>query len=369
MPDILRVDLIAAGPRMPDVRFTDALPAVFTTVTLVIIEDEAGTVGIGAVESDSFGAFDLSPFEALRPILDTLPGRDSARPAVIRELVQSRIPSASRLLPGAAVEIACWDALGRRAELPLYQLLGGCRDEVTAYASLPFEAVLDTLLDHVQAVMRLGYGVVKLHLSGNPALDVSQVSEVRKVFPELVLMVDAESVYSRRDAAFVGRALDQLDIRWFEAPLPDRDIAGYAALTRSLCTPVIPAGGLVSDLRELGHVLRDSPWSAVRTQTMEGGVGYIAEVAALAQAFGLDLELTSYGTTITQAIDLHMILGLGIGSYYEQPFPSEPWDFGTTSPIRVKNGSVSAPIGPGLGMTLDMDSIDDAALARYSATR
>jgi L-alanine-DL-glutamate epimerase-like enolase superfamily enzyme len=64
-----------------------------------------------------------------------------------------------------------------------------------------------------------------------------------------------------------------------------------------------------------------------------------------------------------------MILGLCIGSYYEQPFPSEPWDFGTTSPIRVRNGTVRAPSGSGLGMTLDMDSIDDATLARYSATR
>ena len=147
-------------------------------------------------------------------------------------------------------------------------------------------------------------------------------------------MVDAESVYDRRGAARVGRALDDLDILWFEAPLSDRDIPGHRQLTRTLSTPVVPAGGLIDDPRELASVLRSDPWSAVRTQTMEGGVGHVTDMAAVARAFGLDVELCSYGTTLTQVIDLHLILGLGLGHYYEQPFPTEPWEFGTTTAGR-----------------------------------
>ena len=64
------------------------------------------------------------------------------------------------------------------------------------------------------------------------------------------------------------------------------------------------------------------------------------------RAFDLGVELCSYGTTVTQAIDLHLILGLGIGTFYEQPYPVEPWAFGTTTPILVEDGIVAHPGHP-----------------------
>lgn len=367
MPAITKVDVIATGPPMPNVQFTDALPPVLTTVTYVLLADDAGLLGVGAVESDTFGAFDLAPLEALRPMVAALLGRDPLRPAAIAELVRSRVSTASRKVPCAAVEIACWDLLGRHAGQPLHRLLGGARSEVEAYASLPFERDLEDLLSWVERVSSAGYPAAKIHVSGDPRADVEAVTAVRAAFPALELIVDAESVYDRRGASVVGRALDDLNVRWFEAPLPDRDVIGYRELTRSLRTPVVPAGGLIDDVRELAQVLRaSSPWSALRSQTQEGGIGHVQELAGLARGFDLEVELCSYGTTVTQAIDLHLILGLGLGSYYEQPFPVEPWAFGTTTPIVVRNGVARPPDGPGLGMTLDMDAIEGATVGRFS---
>ncbi len=366
MPAIASVEVIAAGPAMPAVRFTDALPAVQTTVTFVLITDDAGDMGVGAVESDSFGAFDLGPLEALRTVIPDLVGHDPSRPSAIAALSASRLPSASRQVPCAAIEVACWDLLARRAGLPLCQVLGGARDEVPAYASLPFESDAATLLDVLDHVTDDGYRAAKLHLSGNPTADVDIVAQARGAFPALELIVDAESVYDRAGARSVGRALDDLRIRWFEAPLPDRDFDGYHDLKRSIATPVVPAGGLIDDPREIARALQADAWSAVRTQTMEGGVGHVRDLAALARAFGLEVELCSYGTTVTQAIDLHLILGLGLGSFYEQPYPVEPWAFGTLTPVLVTDGTVRAPDGPGLGTELDRDAIDDATLGRAS---
>lgn len=366
VPVITSVDVIATGPPMQEVWFTDALPAVLTTVTFVVVTDDSGAIGVGAVESDSFGSFDLGPLEALRSTVPALIGQDPLRPSAIASLAAARVPSASRAVPCAAIEVACWDLLGRHAGLPLHRLLGGARDQVAAYASLPFEADPRVMLDLVGEARAAGYSAAKLHVSGTPATDVALVTEVRAAFPDLELVIDAESVYDRRGAIVVGRALDDLGIRWFEAPLPDRDLDGYRHLSRSLHTPVVPAGGLIDDLRELANALRSAPWSAARTQTMEGGIGHVRELTGLARAFGIDVELCSYGTTVTQATDLHMILGLGIGAFYEQPFPIEPWEFGTTTPIKVVDGIVRAPEGAGLGMELDMDAIDAATLARFT---
>ena len=367
MPAITEVEVIAAGPPMAAMQFTDALPTVHTTVTYVLVTDDSGDVGVGAVESDSFGAFDLGPLEALRTLVPTLVGHDPYQPSAVAALAAARLPSASRAVPCAAVEVACWDLVGRRADLPLRQVLGGARQEIPAYASLPFESDPDTLLSLLDEVGASGYRVAKLHLSGDPLTDVEVVTQARGSFPELELIVDAESVYDRRGAALVGRALDDLRIRWFEAPLPDRDLDGYGALKRSIATPVVPAGGMVDDPREVARALRADAWSAVRTQTMEGGVGHVRDMAALARAFGLDLELCSYGTSVTQAIDLHLILGLGLGSYYEQPYPVEPWTFGTMTPVIVQDGTARTQDGPGLGVVLDRDAIDDATVGRASA--
>lgn len=65
MPAIAQIDVVAAGPPRTEVQFTDALPAVCTTVTYVVVTDGTGATGVGAVESDTFGAFDLGPLEAL----------------------------------------------------------------------------------------------------------------------------------------------------------------------------------------------------------------------------------------------------------------------------------------------------------------
>lgn len=367
MAAISRIDVIATSPPMPEVQFTDAKPPVLTTVTFVILTDDTGTVGVGAVESDSFGAFDRGPLEGLRPVATHLLGADALRPSVVADRTADLLPTASRMVPRAAVEIACWDLLGRHARLPLCQLLGGARDEVAAYASLPFEGEHQVLLDLVRQVVVAGYPAAKLHVSGDPVADVAMVAAVRAAFPALGLVIDAESAYDRRGARLVGHALDDLDVLWFEAPLPDRDIDGYSDLTARLHTSVVPAGGFVDDVREVAQVLPKRPWSSLRTQAMEGGIGHVRDLASLGRSFGLDVELCSYGTTVTAAADLHLILGLGLGSYYEQAFPVEPWEFGTTTPILVEDGRVRAPAGTGLGMELDHVAIEAATIDRFTA--
>src|SRR3954464_6503522 len=176
MSAITSVEVIAAGPRMPAVRFTDALPAVHTTVTFVLITTEDGGLGVGAVESDSFGSFDLGPLEALRSVVPPLLGRDGLQPSALATLAASRLPSASRHVPVSAIEVASWDLMGRHAGLPLHRLLGGARDEVAAYASLPFEPAPETLLALLAQVEASGYRAAKLHLSGDPVTDVEAVT-------------------------------------------------------------------------------------------------------------------------------------------------------------------------------------------------
>jgi L-alanine-DL-glutamate epimerase-like enolase superfamily enzyme len=84
---------------------------------------------------------------------------------------------------------------------------------------------------------------------------------------------------------------------------------------------------------------------------------------ALAGAHGLKTELQSYGYPLSQAANLHVMLGVRGCSYFEHPVPIEHYEYACANPIRIEaDGCVAAPDGPGLGLDLDWGRIERDAL-------
>lgn len=368
MGAIRRVEVIAVGPPMPRVQYSGTAPAAIDTMTLVKLTDDDGLVGIASYDTDSHDVFDVVSLEALRAPAAAVIGQDPKERLRIGAETRALLPTPV-LAPGptSAIETALWDLAAKAAGLPLHQFLGGRRSELPGYASLAVPASVEASLEQIAAAVTAGFGAVKLHVSGQPRVDAGLVGSVREAFPDLEIMLDGEGVYDRRGAAFVGRALDDVSARWFEAPLPDQDVDGYCELRRRVDVPLIPAGDFFWDLRQVAEALKDSPWDAVRSETSAvGGIGPLCQVAALGSAFGLESELCTYGFGLSQAANLHVMLGLGTGSYFEQPFPAEEWTFGLAEPFPFGYGGVyRASDQPGLGVTLDDEQIESAVVARF----
>jgi L-alanine-DL-glutamate epimerase-like enolase superfamily enzyme len=367
---IARVEVRSVAPDAPRYRYTDLLPEVYKTTTIVRVVDTDGNEGVGAYDSDSYDAHDLAPLEALRVIAHRLVGRD----AYDREVIwhELREHGTSPFMPAefSAVDVALWDLIARRAGLPLYRFLGGARHEITAYASTPMLPDTAAYLDAMGDWLGQGYRAVKFHAWCDPARDVEMLRAVAAAHEGrgLALMHDAEQLYDRRAALFVGRALEELSFRWFEAPLPDRDLDGYAWLREHVTVPLLPAGNIVWDLRDVRDALTRRPWDAVRIDvTWAGGVTPSLKLFALAEAHAMDVELLSYGHTLVQAANLHVALAFRNTSFFEQAVPVEDFEFGAVNPIRVDaEGHVRAPDGPGLGIELDWEQIDSATLASFT---
>ena len=78
----------------------------------------------------------------------------------------------------------------------------------------------------------------------------------------LALMLDVEQRYTRDQALTAAKRLEPLGLTWFEAPLLDTDLEGYAELRRHTAIPILPAGNTVLDLAGVERGLAMGAWSA-----------------------------------------------------------------------------------------------------------
>lgn len=135
----------------------------------------------------------------------------------------------------AALEMAIWELAARREEAPLYRLLGGRGGTIEAGVSVGLQPDDDALPDVVAAEVEAGYRRVKLKIK--PGRDLDLVRRVRERFPDLPLMVDANTAYTLDDADHL-RALDRFGLMMIEQPLAWDDIVDHVALQAHLETPL-----------------------------------------------------------------------------------------------------------------------------------
>jgi O-succinylbenzoate synthase len=134
-----------------------------------------------------------------------------------------------------AIEAAVWDAEARQKGLPLWKLLGGVRTEIPCGVSIGIKETLDDLLSAVERELEAGYQRIKIKIK--PGKDIEPVERLRHRFPQIRLMVDANSAYRLEDAPHLKR-LDASCLMMIEQPLGWDDLYSHAELQRKLDTPV-----------------------------------------------------------------------------------------------------------------------------------
>src|SRR6204780_3451659 len=135
----------------------------------------------------------------------------------------------------AALETAIWDAEAKQKNLPLAELLGGRRDEISCGVSIGIQPDIATLLAKVEKELAAGYQRIKIKIK--PGNDVEPARALREKFPRIRLMVDANSPYRLEDAPLL-KQLDAFYLIMIEQPLGHDDIYSHAALQRQLDTPI-----------------------------------------------------------------------------------------------------------------------------------
>jgi O-succinylbenzoate synthase len=134
------------------------------------------------------------------------------------------------------LETAVWDLAARVEGVPLWKKIGGgARREIPCGVSIGIQDTVEQLFEKIETELAAGYQRIKIKIK--PGWDVDVVNRVRRRFPSIRLMADANSAYTLADTEHL-RKLDESYLMMIEQPLSHDDIIDHADLQRKLSTPI-----------------------------------------------------------------------------------------------------------------------------------
>ncbi len=259
-------------------------------------------------------------------------------------------------------DIALWDIKGKVANLPVYQLLGGYRDSIPAYASTTSYDTEKEYFNVIDASLEEGYTSVKLHLRfWDVKTNAKLCRAIRKhVGDDIELTLDASAIWDYQDSLYIGRVLEELHFYWYEEPMREFDLESYRKLCDALDIPILAAECSDGSHWNAAEFIRRGACDIMRTSThYKGGFTGGMKVAQLAEANGMRAEVHGGGLP-----NLHLALALPNNTYYEDlVIDRADVKSKKKGTIPFHKGTVRLPDGTvGVGWNFDNAALEKNAL-------
>lgn len=267
----------------------------------------------------------------------------------------------------AAVDNALWDLRGKIYQVPLYKLLGGCRDKVPVIAIGGYYKSgkgQNQLNDEMMHYREIGMAGVKFKVGRVSIIeDIRRVTHVREVVgDDFIIACDANQAWTPQQAIEFCREAEALNLRWIEEPVRWYDqLTGLKMVRDSTSIPVNAGQGEITAFGCRDLITSGSIDILNVDATVAAGITEWRRIAALASLFHVQMAHHE-----EPQIALHL-LGAVPNALYVEIFPSyerDPmWvDLPVEQP-RIRDGYMELPSGPGLGLQLNEDII-----SRYRST-
>jgi L-alanine-DL-glutamate epimerase-like enolase superfamily enzyme len=269
----------------------------------------------------------------------------------------------------SGVDIALWDALGRKLGQPVARLLAGHgRKSFPAYAS---SILLDTpgvMAGEAERLAAEGYTGIKMKIGGGCKDDIARMEAVRKaVGPNVDIMLDANSGYDAPTAIIVGQHAERLGMYWLEEPVTPDDLPGYRRIRQALKSVRIAAGEGEFTVAGFRPFVEEGLLDVVQPDIARaGGFTGCRRVAALAGAYNIAVAPhTGASGPICIAASLHFAAATPGLLTFEHMYIYNPLHEMLARPLpQPKAGRIAAPEAPGIGVELD-----EAVVRRFLRAR
>ncbi|MDO8211717.1 mandelate racemase/muconate lactonizing enzyme family protein [Conexibacter sp. CPCC 206217] len=350
---------VVAVPYRPGVGAIVTAGLVLTEARHVLVEvrTDDGVVGLGeAVPRPSiYGETVESIVVALQQLL--VPPLLGMSPLDVERIWQRWERVVGNTTAKAALDMACHDIQGKLAGLPLHRMLGGW-----AGGRIPLTmpvAIADDMVEQAKTAVAGGYGAVKLKVGKDLRRDVATVEAVRSAIgPDPMLYADANQGYGTSDALEAARQFGSLGVDLLEEPVSAGNTAARVQLAREAHVPLLLDETLMTQSDLLREIQLGTP-SAISVRSPRSGITGSRKVVALAEAAEVACLVGSHRELgVATIASAHLAAGframrlpaeLGVSTLLSHSLLTEP--------LRIDDGWLTLPDGPGLGIELDRAAV------------
>ena len=336
--------------------------AVFDS-TVVAVTTDSGLIGWGEVcplGPAYLAAYAGGVRAGLAELAPSLIGED---PLELKKL-NRRMDAAMKGHPyvKSAVDMACWDILGKVAGLPVCELMGGrYGEDFVLYRAISQQSP-EEMAEKVDGYRAEGYRRFQLKVGGEPEVDIERIRAVRTVLdPADRLVADANTGWTQHEAMRVVRAVRDIDV-YIEQPCYSYEEC--LAVRRNTDHPFV-LDEVVDSIEMLVRGRADMAMDVVNIKISKfGGLTRALQARDLCVSLGIAMTLEdSWGGDIVTAAIAH----LAHSTPPEMLFTSTDFNSYVTrsiaegAPQRI-NGRLSASTAPGLGITPRVEVLGDPLL-------
>lgn len=266
----------------------------------------------------------------------------------------------------AGIEMALFDILGKSLDTPVYQLLGGAVRPFDIPLRFPIMPVGP--MESAEVARRMvddGFRTIKLKVGHDPLLyDLERIRQVRDVIgSDVQLTVDANGGWSVNDAIRAAPHLESYAVAFVEQPVDRLDLDALAMVRRQIRLPVMADEAVFTLTDALNCIRKDAADIISIYPGKHGGMFNTMAIASMAEAAGVHCAIGSnMEWDIASAAMAHVTVATPniVAERYAADIIG-PWfhiEHATDTPIKVQNGVLSLPQGPGLGITLNLDKLE-----------
>jgi glucarate dehydratase len=343
----------------PPLRNSWGVHAPFALRNIVELETDEGVVGL------SEGAGGAALLNELNGALGALQGEDP------HHLERLRLKMRDRVGAWSILEVACWDAVARAADRPLYDLLGGLVRPRVPFASYlfykyagpddPWGEVNDPeAMVGLARRFREQFGFTSIKVKGGvlpPDDEIETMRLLHAAFPRDGLRLDPNCVWSVETSLRVARALADCNMEYLEDPT--WGVQGMAAVAAHTDMP-LSSNMAVGDFDSLALAIQSKAAQVILCDHHYwGGFGGVKRLAAVCETFRLGLSMHSNNHLgISMAAMTHLAATTPLLLYAcDTHYPWQTEDVIRGGKLPFVDGCLTPPSGPGLGVELDREQL------------
>ncbi len=339
--------------------FTSTFRAIKADGVVVVVETDQGLTGIG--EACAYGG-STQIASWVRWLEPGLLGRDPTDPSLPPH-PNGRSPAHDAAV--ASIDCALWDLRGQIAAKPVAALMNpGAQRKVRLYASAgcryDWRQHPQQLIEEALDFLAQGFTAYKFRIGTHWEWDGVTVDRFLGLVRELAeavngrmqLMLEGNQRFTFDQALRIAREIDSLGFTWFEEPLPQADIDGYAKLAASVNLP-ISGGEQFTTLEQFRPYLERNAYGILQPDAGWCGISEAYRIALAAYRYGVDLCPHSWHNGLMCMANAHLVAALPNPRVLELNMHQGPlqWDIFANPPDRSR-GFLTLPDRPGLGVAL-----------------